>query len=176
MKEKFILDEIWTLTFAAAFQRASVYKNGITDVQKKPFKTELRRFIEEEVEPQYKGNMVNETDHIGNIYRISEHSARFSQILNGTKINFGVSQKILNLHLKYLWCLDRSSQPPHFPVDRRIQETFQLKPILPWTDFKDHHPYRGIIEKVRQMMPREFKSVAEYELSHFKRRVKTSRS
>lgn len=175
MKEQFILNEIWTLTFGAAFQRASVYKKGIDEEKKGPLKIEIRRFIETELEPQYKNAVVSEAKHISNIYSLSDHSMKFDSILNGGKLNFGVSQKLLNLHLKYLWCLNKTRIPPHFPVDRRIQETLKLKPIVPWTDFDDEKEYMKIVNNVKQKLNNDFKTVAEYELNHFKRRVKTTR-
>jgi hypothetical protein len=33
---------------------------------------------------------------------------------------YGVAQKLLNLFLKYLWCLGTIAEPPHCPVDRII--------------------------------------------------------
>jgi hypothetical protein len=174
MKDQFILNEIWTLTFGAAFQRASVYKKEVADEQKQPLKVEIRRFIENELEPQYAIKAISDAQHIKNIYLVSDHSRRFGSILSNEKINFGVSQKLLNLHLKYLWCLGRTLQPPHFPVDRRIQETLLLYPIVPWTAFQDEIEYMRIINHVRLKLDDKFKTVAEYELNHFKRRVKTA--
>ncbi len=175
MKEQFILNEIWTLTFGAAFQRASVYKNDIDDTEKQSLKTAIRSYIEEVLEPHYKNGNVTEKQHIENIFLLSNHTRDFAEILNGGQLNFGVSQKLLNLHLKYLWCLDKTAIPPHFPVDRRIQETLKLKPILPWTDFQDEKDYMRIINAVKQKLDKDFKTVAEYELKHFERRVKTTK-
>lgn len=175
MKDQFILNEIWTLTFGAAFQRASVYKEEIDDTQKELLKIEIRSYIENELEPRYENGRVTEKQHIENIFFISNHTKKFAEILTGGKLNFGVSQKLLNLHLKYLWCLDKMATPPHFPVDRRIQETLGLKPIVPWTEFQDEIDYMRIIDNVKQRLGKDFKTVAEYELNHFKRRVKTTK-
>lgn len=174
MKEQFILNEIWTLTFGAAFQRASVYKGVVSDEKKENLKIAIREYVESTLEPQYQGNQVSDKRHIENIYSLCDFSKRHAFILNSGKINFGISQKLLNLHLKYLWCLNRTSEPPHFPVDRRIQETLKLNPIIAWTGFEDEIEYMKIINHVRQDLGK-FKSVAEYELNHFKRRVKTTK-
>ncbi|MEP7237876.1 MAG: hypothetical protein ABI685_08430 [Ferruginibacter sp.] len=175
MKEQFILNEIWTLTFGAAFQRASVYEGETDEAQKELLKIEIRRYIESELEPQYVNGDVTEEQHIKNIYLLSNHTKKFAVILNGGKLNFGVSQKLLNLHLKYLWCLDKTATPLHFPVDRRIQETLGLKPIKPWTEFQNEIDYMRIIDSVKQRLDKDIKTVAEYELNHFKRRVKTTK-
>lgn len=39
------------------------------------------------------------------------------KLLHGKRMRFGVSQKALNLYLKYLWCLDIIPEPPHCPLD-----------------------------------------------------------
>jgi hypothetical protein len=174
MKEQFLLNEIWTLTFGAAFQRASVYKGEVNDFQKERLKTEIRTYIEKELEPQYENGTVTEEQHIENIFLLSNHTKKFAGILNEGKLNFGVSQKLLNLHLKYLWCLGKTPIPPHFPVDRRIQETLGLRPIVSWTGFPDEIAYMRIINNVKQLLDNDFNTLAEYELNHFKRRVKTT--
>lgn len=111
VKKQFILDQIWSMTVRASFQRAKVYE-GHQD--KEARKLELRRQIEE-VAKQYV-NTVHEEDHIMNIWSI----CCVDEI--GLNINFGVAQKLLNLYLKYLWTFGYIKPiPPHFPVDRMIQ-------------------------------------------------------
>lgn len=175
MKEQFLLNEMWTLTFGAAFQRASVYKEGIDETKKEPLKVEIRSYVEDKLDPQYVNGNVTDKQHIENIYLLSNQTNDFDEILNGGQLNFGVSQKLLNLHLKYLWCLGKIEIPPHFPVDRRIQETLKLKPVLPWTDFQDETDYMRIINSVKQRLDKNYKTVAEYELKHFERRIKTAK-
>src|SRR5690606_5262794 len=123
-QEHFIYNEIWTLTFGAGFQRANIYLEKIKDTDKKSFKKELKEFIELDILPFYKDNeIIKDDEHLSNIQKISIYSSRFENILQNGKLNFGVSQKLLNLILKYLWCLFEYPTPPHFPLDRRIQES-----------------------------------------------------
>ena len=91
-KEKFISNEIWMLTFSAAFQRAYIYSGG-TEEQKKEFKNHLRLFIDNEVLPKYKG-VINDEEHLKSIHSIIDASKKFKGILTNGSINFGVSQKI----------------------------------------------------------------------------------
>lgn len=172
MKEKFLNNEFWTLTFGAAFQRANVYNDNVSDVQKGEFKLRTRSFIENSLLSHYLKNEVTDELHIDNINKLSCFTEQFLDILQNGKLNFGVSQKMLNLYLKYLWCHNKISQPPHFPVDRRIQENIGFRPIVSWTQFTDSIDYMRIINFVRKNNS-EFPSIAEFELKYFERRVKT---
>ncbi|RTY90613.1 hypothetical protein [Flavobacterium sp. GT3R68] len=172
MKEKFLHNEFWTLTFGAAFQRAYVYKKNVSDKNKEQFKTVTRHYIENELLAVYSYEHVSDEVHIDNIIKLSNFTGQFSNILQNGKLNFGVSQKMLNLYLKYLWCYGKISEPPHFPVDRRIQENIEFRPIVSWTRFKDEVDYMNIINHVR-LINKEYPTIAEFELIHFKRRVKT---
>ena len=172
MKEQFLKNEIWTLTFGAAFQRANVYLMGANEDEKQNFKVKTREFIEKKLAPQYIKDIVSDKKHINNIDSLSNFTAVSKTILNGGKLNFGVSQKLLNLYLKYLWCLDEITTPPHFPVDRRIQELLKIYPINAWTQFEDSIAYMHVINTGRNKIE-NYKSIAELELHLFERRVKT---
>lgn len=172
MKEKFLINEFWTLTFSAAFQRANVYNKNIPDSDKSLFKTKTREYIENTLLSHYLKNEVSDELHIDNINKLSGFTEQFSSILQNGKLNFGVSQKMLNLYLKYLWCHNKIIEPPHFPVDRRIQENIGFRPVVSWTQFTDSIDYMRIINFVRKNNS-EFPSIAEFELKYFERRVKT---
>jgi hypothetical protein len=172
MKEKFLNNEFWTLTFSAAFQRANVYKENVSESDKSLFKTKTREYIENILLGTYEQNDISDEIHIDNIFKLSLFTEQFESILQNGKLNFGVSQKMLNLYLKYLWCNNKIPKPPHFPVDRRIQENIKFRPIVSWTQFKDSIDYMKIIDFVRAKNS-EFSSIAEFELYYFERRVKT---
>jgi hypothetical protein len=170
LKNEFIFNEIWTLTFSAAFQRASVYSSHEDEILKNEFKIKTRDFIETILMPDYEtGITLTDSRHINNIYRLSEFTANYSPILNGERLNFGISQKLLNLYLKYLWCLNLIPEPPHFPVDRRIQESIRFNPIIAWTRIIEHTQYMQIIDFVRGITENE-QTIAQLELDHFDRR------
>lgn len=170
MKEKFLNNEFWILTFGAAFQRANVYKDNVSDSEKGEFKTKTRAYIEMSLLSHYRTTVSDEM-HIENIYALSEFTKQFQNILQNGALNFGVSQKMLNLYLKYLWCQNKISEPPHFPVDRRIQENIGFRPIVSWTKFDDSADYMRIINFVRKEN-NEFPTIAEFELKYFERRLK----
>ena len=95
-------------------------------------------------------------------------------------MNLGIVQKIFNLYLKYLWCLEKIKTPPHFPVDRIIQgklnealkesgeKTFQLQP---WTQFTTEEQYMLVINNASIVLKdSKFDTLAELELNLFDRR------
>jgi hypothetical protein len=173
MKKEFIESEIWMLTVGASFQHANVYKPNVKldAIEKKYFKNMLHGFIKNLVESRY-SKIVNDEDHIQNIRSVSEFSKNDATILTNGKLNFGVSQKMLNLYLKYHWCLGNIPTPPHFPVDRIIQQKLKLNPIA-WTQMdgeKGIQDYRRIIAVAKEKLNQdECKNVAELELMLFER-------
>ena len=166
MRKDFIETEIWLLTIGGGFQRANVYINGATDKARSEFRNELHKEVKE-IAVEYK-DTVSEARHIDNIIKISrlKHSA-----LNNGCMNFGVSQKILNLYLKYLWCLGEISTPPHFPVDRIIQQKLKITPVISWTQIDSPEKYMQIIEyaHAKRQAEKMYNSIAEQELALFKR-------
>ena len=181
---EFIINEIWILTFAGAFQRANIYKSEYQDEQKKGvFKKGIRAFIENTILESYKTEIVSDTEHIENIKKVSYYSYNFSELFNNEKINFGIAQKMLNLYLKYRWSLGHIQSPPHFPVDRIIQELLikELKELgikgqelKAWTQFTDEHHYLTVINSARELIRKKESfanhSLAGLELSLFQRR------
>ncbi|KVV16422.1 hypothetical protein [Flavobacterium sp. TAB 87] len=180
----FIQNEIWILTFGGAFQRANIYiAKDLAEQKKSDFKKGIRAFIESTILDNYKTTLVSDENHIQNIKKVSDYSANFSELFNNEKINFGIAQKMLNLYLKYRWSLGHIQSPPHFPVDRIIQELLnkELKAIgikgeelKAWTQFTDEHHYIKVIKNARELILKKESfanhSLAELELSLFQRR------
>jgi hypothetical protein len=171
LKEKFILNEIWQLTINGAFQRANVYSNTAKgekmNKEKEEFKKELREFVES-LSIQYKSEIKDIDQHYSNIYSISTFSEKHESLLKDKKLNFGISQKLLNLYLKYLWCLGKIETPPHFPVDRQIQELLDDKNPTAWTSWENKDYYNKVIDKAnKRVLNSGHSSIAELELELF---------
>lgn len=169
-KDEFIKKEIWFLTVSAAFQRANIYQDNVNDDDKIKFKKDLFNFIDKIAEGYLLG--VNESNHLDNIKKISLEFVPHKKILQEGQINFGVSQKLLNLYLKYLWCFERiNTPPPHFPVDRKIQEKLRINEVKSWTRMEGEEgesDYLKIIKTAKDYMGEfKFNSLAELELSLF---------
>ena len=164
------------------FQRANLYDKKVKHDEKtrKEFRERLHVHIKAIALSQY-SKEVNPIKHIDNIKNISEFTAAstFSFILNNGHLNFGVSQKLLNLYLKYLWCMDIVVIPPHFPVDRIIQIKLNEKAkemniptrqIISWTQMTSPKEYLEIISHAKQVLTKsKFENLAELELDIFER-------
>ncbi|WP_047549076.1 hypothetical protein [Psychroserpens sp. Hel_I_66] len=174
MKKKiFINSEIWSLTIGGAFQRANVYKQNVLEKDKKEFKSKLKGYIDDTFISSYKQGNVCDAIHIENIESIQKYTANFDKLLTNGQFNFGVSQKLLNLYLKYLWCLDIILEPPHFPVDRIVQQKLKSKPIKAWTKIETSKEYMSIINFAKtKINPNDkiYTSLAIIELNLFSRR------
>jgi len=181
MKKEFLNNEIWILTFGGAFQRANIYKENYSEKIRTNFRKALRKEVEQIVDKHY-FKQVEQEQHIENIYALVKHSQNLYIEGNCITVNFGVAQKLLNLYLKYLWCLKEIPEPPHFPVDRIIQEKIirilrenkleSLK-LFAWTQFEDDKHYKEVIKKAKLITDnvKDYKnlSLAELELKIFDR-------
>ncbi len=174
MKKEFIFGEVWLLTVSAAFQRANIYNSDYNENdfegKKKDFKMDLKELIIQ-ISEEYNNRVISEEEHIQNIDSIGSFSTKYSEILRDGRLNFGVSQKLLNLYLKYLWCLGLLNTPPHFPVDRIIQIGLGITKPYSWTAMDDKKEYMDVIEIARKALPENHgvKNIAELELKLFKR-------
>lgn len=167
-KALFVNSEIWILVFGGAFQRANVYKENISENQRKEFREFLMAFVDAKILPQYK-TVVDEDVHIQNIESLITHANQKAELLKENTFRFGVAQKIVNLFLKYHWCLGNIECPPHFPVDRIIQGKLKI-PIIPWTEMDEVGQYRDIINFAKEKASAEGVSLAQWELQNFSRR------
>ena len=173
MKKTFINSEIWSLTISGAFQRANVYKPDVLEKDKKDLKLMLKGYIDNAILPSYKQGNVSDDVHIENINKVKKYTSNFDKLLTNGQFNFGISQKLLNLYLKYLWCLDIIPEPPHFPVDRIIQEKLKYKPLIAWTKIETPNEYMSIVNFARTKidLKNEFStSLSIIELNLFSRR------
>lgn len=182
MKDSFILNEIWLLTTMGGFQRTNLYDSTVNadENERKAFREALHLQIKD-ISLTHYINIVNEREHINNIKKIYDNSSsgRFSHLLNNGKLNFGVSQKLLNLYLKYLWCIKKINTPPHFPVDRIIQVNLNKKAqklglkrrkVTAWTKIENENEYMEIIIHANNVLDKsKFKNLAELELALFNR-------
>lgn len=167
LQQDFLKTEIWLLTFGGAFQRNKVYKEGVTEKQRESFRIELRKYIESDILPTYQKTLTEEK-HRAMIFAIAEHSTIYEAILINDRLSIGTSQKLLNLVLKYYWCLGWLAEPLHFPVDRQIQKSLPAKNRMSWTKITSLDEYQGVIDCARGLL-KEGESLARWELDNFKR-------
>lgn len=168
-KQTFLHNEIWLLTFGGAFQHAKIYKKEASEKERAIFRNGLKAFVVEHIVPQYETSLTEEA-HVLNIEAIVVFSEKWHKILNGGKLLIGVSQKILNLALKYYWCLGEIAMPPHCPLDRIIQQKgLKSKNPVSWTSMDDMDIYLRLMHQIRNVAEEKGQSIAEWELEVFER-------
>lgn len=161
---RFIDDQIYSLTLMATSQRSHIYSEGSSEDTKKQFRKDLRQQLEY-LAKKYSNPIATE-QHLQNIANLSKDlSARHEKCLNRGRFRIGLAQKALNLYLKYLWCLDRISEPPHCPIDRIVLENakWRSEPTN-WTDIDSIADYSKIVQHIFEVASKREQSLATWEL------------
>ncbi len=151
-KEKFIREELATNSLMGAFQHAGIYQKGIkiTDKAKNKFREFIRTTLYE-LEQEYKSGNVSDEEHIRNIQvLVNKITKNYSSILGGGKLRIGIAQKLLNLYLKYLWCIGIIPTPPHCPFDGIVYKLLAVSEIPPFTKMDSLEQYKELVNLVRQ--------------------------
>ena len=122
------------------------------------------------VTEKYKKGGVDSEGHIKTIKEISSWaSRRYGEILADGRLRLGIAQKLLNLHLKYLWCWGIIPEPPHCPFDRNIINKLGYVDEVSWTEMDDVRIYRKLVKAARRAAGDRL-SLARWELEEFKRK------
>ena len=165
-KENYLKDEIWVLSLNASFQRNGIYKKQASSKDKKFFRRQLKSYIQDTVIPIYK-NKINDERHKAVLISIIDNSKFHDSILKHGQLSIGAVQKLLNLTLKYYWCLGLIPEPPHFPIDRIIQKKLPPDSRKNWTEmsFED---YSSIIKAAKNNL-KDGETLAQWELQNYQR-------
>ena len=83
LKQDFLYNELWLLTFGGAFQRAQVYKANVPEKERATFRNDLKAFVIEHILWQYK-TPVSERAHVLNLEGIRAFSEKWGRVLNNT--------------------------------------------------------------------------------------------
>lgn len=165
-EQAFILDEIWTMAWAASVQRANLYVQGSKQTQ--TFRLKIKGFVVDHLLPHYE-TACSEPQHYTNIAGLMDFGSRaVPEILRDGNYRYGVAQKLLNLALKYYWCLGYIPAPPHCPVDRIVIEKTALRGRVNWTEIQNETQYREVIEAIRRIAGDD--GLAKWELLNYRRR------
>lgn len=171
-QQKFIYGEITLLAWGASVQRAKLYNPNIPleDRESDAFKASILAFIESTLLPKYK-TKCSAADHIDNIQSLVNFgNTAGGRLLGSDGYKFGVAQKLLNLLLKYLWCLGHVVEPPHCPVDRIVLARTALRGKLNWTEIKTAEKYIEAINAISAVAELNGLSLAQWELQFYSRR------
>ena len=173
MKNKFIENEIWVLAWGATSQRANIFVSNIEQMVKEKWKKDLKKYVFNLLNKNYKLKNISEKDHIENIINVKIENKQ-----DGINFKIGHAQKLLNLLLKYYWCLGWiKNEPPHCPVDRIIltegKVKNQDKDIPAWTKIDSIDEYKDYIKQLKSHVKNTestYNSLSEWELAVFNRR------
>lgn len=159
-KNSFIRDVILSNTISAAFQHASVYNEKSS--QREEFQENVKKYLVETAEKYRQTN-----DHFERIreFKVNVENTEYRSILRNEQISFGVAQKLVNLYLKYLWCLGKFDMPPHCPIDRFVIDNGCQNPRLyhPWTQMTQEK-YVDAMNEIKQTAGNESLAVWELDL------------
>ncbi len=161
----FIGGEILTLTINGALGRSNTYSSS-DQVLGGNLKVAIRKRLRE-LRGRYAEGPVSELEHTQNIQSLADDLTRdFAEILVRKRFRIGISQKLLNLYLKYCWALGWiAGEPPHCPFDRRIIEKLKLK--ANWTEIDSVEEYRALVEAARQAGNNSSQTIASWELEQW---------
>jgi hypothetical protein len=156
-KDEFIQYEILGLVLRGGFSRVRVYGNH-DEKQKGAFRQGVRKLLREAAKPYLIAKVSSEM-HTDNI---EAFQAKVAALL-GAPFTFGIAQKLLNLYIKYIWCLgDLAHEPPHCPVDSIVLAAIKV-PSPRWP-LLNREMYEKRIAEITSLAPH---GIAEWELDMF---------
>jgi len=166
--DEFIKKIILGRTIQAAFQRGKVYKDGLDRKEKYELKSSIKKKLEQMASRYI--NEVSEEEHIRNIKSLSQTiSKKHGSKLKNKSLRIGTSQKLLNVYVKFLWCLGEAKEPKHCPIDSIVLREIKLNDKYKWTDLELIEEYEEIISEIRKHIHN--KTVARWEWELWNRRA-----
>jgi len=180
-KEKFVIREFLQFSIQAGFSTRNedypVYDLASASFslnKAKALKVDIRTFLMSSC-AELQGKRVSEEAHIKRIEALSTQiSQRYKSILNKGRFRIGVSQKTINLFLKYLWSVNLIKEPHHCPFDNLLKLKLRKYAgdhgLVDWTEMKSLKEYQSYVSAVSKAAEAEKTSIAKWEMKNWKRR------
>jgi hypothetical protein len=171
LKRRFLSYELGLLSVKAALSTRDknwpIYSESTKQHQRGTVQDAIRSVLVG-LETRYGGNTPTETQHVQFIQDSSDILSRdLNVFLFKGRFRVGVMQKLINLHLKYLWVAGVIPEPPHCPLDGIVRDLSKLN--YDWTTSDSIEEYKSAIAALRKFaLPR---SLSEWELCEFRRRA-----
>ncbi|TAF75966.1 MAG: hypothetical protein EAZ53_04570 [Bacteroidetes bacterium] len=139
------------------------------ETEREKFKDFLKKFLEK---MEVLDN-TNKEDNYKLVLLLNQESKQFTNSLNFGELKIGVCQKIINLYLKYLWCLDLITEPPLMPLDGRVLAYFKNSNFQNWTEITDISMYKNIMQSIENQLKENtnFISLSQWELDFWNKYV-----
>jgi hypothetical protein len=170
MKQRFLTYELGLLSLKAALSTREenwpIYNESKKFHQRSKAKTAFRAVLEDLEKNCVQGDVTEEA-HNRRIVDVAKYlSSELTDHLYRGRFRIGVSQKLVNIHLKYLWTAGLCPEPPHCPVDGIIRDTAGID--YDWTRSDSIDEYKQAIKSLRKAA--KGKSLSAWELEAFRRR------
>jgi hypothetical protein len=171
-KDIFLSYDLGTLTVKSALSTRDdeypVYSKSCKPYQRSDAKKAIRVLLAE-IERKYAAKSLSEPEHISFISEVAEDfSNRLKDFLHNGRFRVGIAQKLVNIHLKYLWTADLCPEPPHCPIDGIIRDLAGIG--YTWTQSDSIEEYRSAISDLKKLAEIRGCSLAQWELEVYKRR------
>lgn len=170
-KRRFLSYELGLLTLKAALstrdKKWPIYSPAMKDHQRGEAKEAFREILIE-IEQKCVTVSLNEADHILYIKSVADRlSDLLTTSLHQSRFRIGVAQKMVNLHLKYLWVAGIAQEPVHCPIDGIIRDLSGIQ--YDWTRSDSTEEYKLAVAALTAVAGT--KSLSQWELEAFRRRA-----
>ena len=171
-RRRFLSYELGLLTLKAALStrddKYPVYDKGTKIWQRSQAKKVLREWLAV-IEEKYSKSGITEAEHVAFIAEVSEKlSNQLAHCLHDGRFRVGVAQKLVNVHLKYLWTAGFCPEPPHCPIDGIIRDAAGIGYL--WTRSDSIEEYKEAIADLKTISETKDLTLAQWELETFRRR------
>jgi hypothetical protein len=169
-KHRFLAYELGLLSLKAALSTRDgqwpIYDASKKMHQRSEAKSEFRDVLAD-IETKYAKGRVSEADHVEFIVEVAAKlSVKLKDYLHGQRFRIGIAQKLVNIHLKYLWAAGLCPEPPHCPIDGIIRDLAKIG--YDWTRSDCADEYRAAITSLKDVAYPS--TLANWELEKFRRR------
>ncbi len=166
---EFIEETMMLSTMRATLSRNSTYNQEV--IPSDESKIAMRQLFQDSIRdllPTYK-DPVSDKAHEDNIQRISDSvSKAYCDVLQNGRLRIGTVQKALNLYLKYMWCLEKITTPPHCPFDAVVIGYLKLLKPIQWTKMDSIGDYQMLVAAARtELATHSLSSLADWELKTY---------
>lgn len=171
-KRLFLEYEFFVLTISASLSTRDK-NNPVYKIKSNPNKKRFKEYIKKKLDCyklQYEEKVKGE-DHIKNIQELADEITKKNKdILHKGRFRIGITQKLLNLYLKYLWTAGFILEPPHCPFDSIVIGKLSTNKIK-YASFDTIKEYCTLVDLAQKEAKKVKKSIAQWELKEFKRRL-----
>jgi hypothetical protein len=120
-------------------------------------------------------NSSTEEIHYNQILQLSvKITQSYNQVLFQGRFRIGISQKIINLFLKYMWAANQIKMPYHCPFDNiiitELSKNDANKNLKDWTMLDSIEDYRKYVFAAQKRANEDGLSIADWEMVKWRRR------